>query len=190
MKAPLFYLAGDAKILNQIRKGDENALLSLLESNRRPVMSLISKNNGSRDDAEDILQESVIVLWERVRAGRFEYKAKLSTFIYGTAKNLWYGRLRGRVREIAGEIDPDDHRDPSPSALDELMASEESKMVGEALRKIGEQCRRLLLLFYYEECSMDEIAVKLGFANADTAKAKKYQCKKALEKVLSALAEK
>ncbi|MGB6649412.1 MAG: sigma-70 family RNA polymerase sigma factor, partial [Bacteroidota bacterium] len=50
---------------------------------------------------------------------------------------------------------------------------------------LGEPCRTLLLLFYWEERSMGEIAVELGFANADTAKSKKYQCKKALEKLLA-----
>jgi RNA polymerase sigma factor (sigma-70 family) len=184
MKSSLSFLTNDAKILDLIRKGDEEALVMLYESNRRPVMSLVTRNNGTSIDAEDVLQDSLIVLWERVRSGRFEYKSRLGTFVYATARNLWMQRLRTKGREVTGEIDPDEREDPGSSPLDDLIASEQSALICEALGRIGEQCRKLLLLYYWDELSMEEIAVKLGFANADTAKAKKYQCKKALEAAL------
>jgi RNA polymerase sigma factor (sigma-70 family) len=134
-----------------------------------------------------MLQESLVILWERIRAGSFEYKAHLSTFIYATVKNLWLQRLRKKKLFSSAEIDPEAHEDQSPSALEGLIATERVEMVRDALETIGEQCRKLLLLFYWEEQSMEEIAVHLGFANADTAKAKKYQCKKALEQALHRL---
>ena len=184
MKSSLLFLSHDAKILDLIRKGDEDALVILYESNRRPILAYVARNNGTLDDAKDLLQESLVVLWERVRSGRFEYKARLNTFIYATVKNMWSQRLRARNREISGDLDPDEHEDFSASILENLIATEQAAMVRDALGKIGEQCRKLLLLFYWEELSMDDIAEQLGFANADTVKAKKYQCKKALEELL------
>jgi RNA polymerase sigma factor (sigma-70 family) len=184
MKSSLFFLTTDAKVLDLIRKGDEEALVILYESNRRPVSEYVSRNRGTVDDAEDMLQEALVVLWERVRSGRFEYKARLSTFIYATVKNLWFQRLRKQGREQTGNLDPDHHPDFTPSVLESLIATERAEMVRDALQRIGEQCRKLLLLFYWEELPMEEIAVQLGFANADTAKAKKYQCKKELERIL------
>jgi DNA-directed RNA polymerase specialized sigma24 family protein len=65
-----------------------------------------------------------------------------------------------------------------------MIESEEAQIVRGALEKLGEPCRTLLLLFYWEELSMDEIAGRLGFANAETAKSKKYQCKKELQRLL------
>jgi RNA polymerase sigma factor (sigma-70 family) len=147
-------------------------------------MNYALRNNGTADDAQDLLQESLVVLWERVRAGKFEHKARLSTFIYATAKNIWSQRLRKKEREVASSLDPEGDQDFSPSVLETMIETERARSVREALDRIGEQCRKLLLLFYWEELSMEEIARKLGFANADTVKAKKYQCKKALEKVL------
>ena len=185
MKPSLFFLTTDAKILDLIRKGDEEALVTLYESNRKPIAAYITRNNGTTEDVQDVLQESLVILWERIRAGRFEYKAQLNTFIYATVKNLWSHRLRQKKRLSSAEIDPEAHVDQSPSVLDHLIATERVEMVRDALETLGEQCRKLLLLFYWEEQSMEEIAVRLGFANADTVKAKKYQCKKALERALS-----
>ena len=185
MKAPLFFLDTDAKILDLIRKGDEEALVMLYEANRRMIMAYAARNNGTADDGEDLLQDALMVLWERVRAGRFEFSAKLSTFLFATAKNLWMRRLAKQRRESPGILDPDSHPDGGISLLESLIESEEATMVQEALMTIGEQCRQLLLLFYWEELSMEEIAGRMGFANADTVKSKKYQCKKALERILA-----
>lgn len=187
MKPSLFFLHRDARLVDLIRKGDEEALAILFEENRRPIYSYVIRNSGTVDDAEDMLQESLVILWERVRSGRYEYAAKLSTFIFATVKNLWSRRLAKRRREYPTELDPEVHSDGNPSALESIIDSENVELVRKALRKIGEQCRKLLTLYYWEELSMEEIAASLGFANAATAKAKKYQCKEALKKALQQL---
>ena len=184
MAARLLFLNDDARILDMIRKGDEKALILLYESNRKMVSAFVARNNGTHDDYEDLLQEALVILWERVRAGRFEHTAKLSTFLFGTVRNIWLRRLARARREIPTDLQGEEQRDLSLSALDTLIENEETCAVRDALERIGEQCKKLLLLFYWEECSMDEIAKKLGFANAETVKSKKYQCKKSLEQIL------
>jgi RNA polymerase sigma factor (sigma-70 family) len=184
MSSRLLFLNDDARVLDMIRNGEEKALVLLYESNKKMISAFIARNNGTHDDYEDMLQEALVVLWERVRAGRFEYSSKLSTFLFGTVKNIWLRRLAKAKREIPTDLQSDDQADPTGSVLDTLIENEETAAVRNALEKIGEQCKKLLLLFYWEECSMEEIAGKMGFANAETVKSKKYQCKKSLEKVL------
>jgi RNA polymerase sigma factor (sigma-70 family) len=184
MRTPLQFLSTDARILEMLRQGDEEALVMLYRSNRRPVTAFVLGNKGTRDDAEDMLQEALVVLWERVRSGQFVYSAKLDTFVFATVKNMWMRRLFRKRREVSEGNRPDDSPDDAASALDDMITGEESRIVREALNDLGEPCRNLLLLFYWEELAMDEIAARLGFANAETAKSKKYQCKKALQALL------
>jgi RNA polymerase sigma factor (sigma-70 family) len=184
MSSRLLFLNDDARVLDMIRNGDEKALVLLYESNKKMISAFIARNNGTHDDYEDMLQEALVVLWERVRAGRFEYSSKLSTFVFGTVKNIWLRRLAKAKREIPTDLQSDDQADPAGSVLDTMIETEETVAVRNALEKIGEQCKKLLLLFYWEEYSMEEIAGEMGFANAETVKSKKYQCKKSLEKVL------
>ena len=181
MRTPFFFLNDDSKFLDALRNGDEEALVELFHRNRRPITSLVTRNQGTADDAEDILQEAVVVLWERVRAGTFEYQAKLSTFLYATAKNIWFRRLARQRRELPSIDEAFDAATIDPDPLEELEENERILAVQKAMEKIGNPCRDLLLLFYWEERSMEEIALALGFANADTVKSKKYQCKKTLE---------
>jgi RNA polymerase sigma factor (sigma-70 family) len=184
MSAPLFFVNHDAKILDMIRTGNDEGLVMLYQLNRRAILSYVRHNSGNADDAEDLLQEALIVLWERVRTNRFEYKSQLSTFIYATVKNMWRRRLARMRREAPADIEEDTGRIEDASALDILVESEEARYVHEALNKIGEPCKTLLILFYWEEKTMEEIAVQLKFANAETAKSKKYQCKKSLQRLL------
>jgi RNA polymerase sigma factor (sigma-70 family) len=184
MTVTLQFLDQDSRLLEEIRRGDEHALVTLYKQSCKSVTALITRNSGTARDAEEVLQEALVILWERVRQQRYRQTARLETFLYATARNLWLRRLARARREIPREIDPEESVSEDPSPLEQLIESEETAMVGKALGKLGEPCRTLLVLFYWEEATMEEIAARLGFANAETAKSKKYQCKKALQQLL------
>lgn len=177
-------IQSDQRIVERIRAGDEEALVSVYEANRKPITAFVTRNSGTPDDAEDMLQEALVILWERIQSGKFELTAQLSTFLYATVRNMWYRKLSRMKREIPTELESDQIGDGGISVLDELIDDEAAQLVRIALNKLGEPCRTLLMLFYWEELSTELIAKRMGFANADTVKAKKYQCKKALERIL------
>jgi RNA polymerase sigma factor (sigma-70 family) len=182
MTASPLFASSDARILDQIRKGDEVALVELYRQHRNTVRALVRRNSGTEADADDLLQEALVTLWERVRSGRFHYSARLGTFIYATARNMWLRRLARAGRESPTLAFDPPGDDPSP--LDLLIEGEEAEIVRNALEQLGEPCRKLLLLYYWEEESMESIAALMGMANADTVKSRKYQCKKALEALI------
>jgi len=180
----MFFLNDDAKILDLMKNGDDDALVMIYQQNRKAIVSLVVKNSGSNDDAEDVLQDSVIILWERVRSGRFEYTAKLSTFLFAIAKNVWSRKRARKQRETAIEFKDDLLESDDVSQLELMVESERSQTVATALEQLGDPCKTLLLLYYWEEKSQEDIAAQMGFANAATVKSKKYTCKKMLEKIL------
>jgi RNA polymerase sigma factor (sigma-70 family) len=188
MAAPLHFLNQDVRLLDRMRHGDEDALVTVYQQSRKAVIALVTRNSGTAMDADDILQEAVVVLWERVRAGTYEHSAKLETFVYAVAQNLWRRRLARNRKEVRADPAAEGSMSDDPSPLESIIETEEAGLVASALRRLGEPCRALLLLFYWEELSMEEIATRLGFANAETAKSKKYQCKKMLQTMLKELA--
>jgi RNA polymerase sigma factor (sigma-70 family) len=187
MAARLFVLNDESDMIARVRRGDRKALLALFDMNRRSIVSLITRNGGSSDEAEDVLQDAVIVLWERIRSGRFEQKAAMGTFLYAVAKRLWLQRLAKRKREPVQDIDPDTAAGDDAHPGEEAEREEEEAAVRSALGRLDAPCRSLLLLFYWECLPMEEIASLLGYANAQTMKAKKYQCKERLRHLLKEL---
>jgi RNA polymerase sigma factor (sigma-70 family) len=104
--------------------------------------------------------------------------------VYAVARNIWMRRLsrRNRERPLTGAVE--ERTADTGDILEQLIDDEQAEMIRRAMERLGEPCRTILLLFYWEEKSMDDIAAAVGLANAETAKARKYQCKKALEQLV------
>jgi RNA polymerase sigma factor (sigma-70 family) len=173
----------DKDLVERIKINDRSVLGDLFMKFEKVVFKHIQTHGGSLDDAKDMLQESIIVLWQNVSAGRFELKSKLSTYLVAVAKNKWMVEMRKKKRFIEDDP-PDNTNSDEPGILDKMVDDETLECVKSALEKIKPLCKKLLMLFYFEERSMEDIAGILNFANINVAKSKKYQCKKALQELI------
>lgn len=170
----------DDEIVDEIRGGNQQALVYLYQNNFSTVRNYILKNNGTLEDVDDILQEAVIAVWQNVSQRDFNLTAKLSTYIYSIAKNLWLKKLNKDKR-----LDPlEDYHSNTHAADEPANHKMDLNIVVEYMDKLGNTCRELLQLFYFDGLDMAAIAERLEFANADTAKSKKYQCFKKLEEMI------
>ncbi len=166
----------DAEIIQKIEQGDESALDYLYQKYYRMMTQMVLKNNGTIEEAEDIYQDALVVFWEKVSSKNLELTSKISTYIYSICRNLWLKELDRKkrfanpeyVKEGGEEMDFDQQ--------------ERIKAVRQCIAALGETCQKVLTLYYFDGISMKEIAERMGFSNADTAKTKKYKCKKALDK--------
>ncbi|MCS6795368.1 MAG: sigma-70 family RNA polymerase sigma factor [Raineya sp.] len=171
----------DEEILKRIRKGDETALQYLYKHNYRMILRLIVKNNGTESEAQDIFQDALILFWENVRKPDFTLTSKISTYLYSVCQNLWLKELKKKSR-IADKDIPEDTLTDTQSWERE----EKIKIMQTCIAKLGELCRKILQYYYFDELSMQDIADKLGLANAESAKSKKYKCKKELDEIIKA----
>ncbi|MDZ4840122.1 MAG: sigma-70 family RNA polymerase sigma factor [Bacteroidota bacterium] len=174
----------DDLIINQLKKGDQKMLILLQKRNLSTIRAYVTRNQGDQSDAEDLLQESLIIVWEKVRNTDFQLTAKLDTYIFAISKNLWLKTLRKMGRMVSHSFEEDHYSHLADNTPD--YSDDNATIVSDFMNKIGETCKQLLTLFYYEKMDMEKIAAQLNFANAQTAKAKKYQCKKKLEELVKA----
>ena len=96
----------DKEILKRIKNNDRTILGELFVAYEKPVTGFIRKNGGDKADAEDILQETIIALWQNVNNGRYQASAKLSTYIFAIAKNKWLAEYRRR-NKLDFDLDKD-----------------------------------------------------------------------------------
>jgi RNA polymerase sigma factor (sigma-70 family) len=170
----------DQEILDKIKQGDDSALEFLYKKNYRMMVKLILKNSGTEEEAKDIYQDALIVLWQKARSEDFILTSKISTFLYSVCYNLWRKELERKARHTSSE--GFDRGEEMP--MDE---QEKSTLIQKCIHELGDTCKQVLLYCYYDKLSMTEIAEKMGFANADTAKTKKYKCKQELDKKIKSL---
>ncbi len=169
----------DLEIIAKIKQGDESALDFLYKKNFKMMLKMILKNNGSEEEAKDIYQEALIVFWQKVIADKnFTLTSKISTYLYSICQNLWRKELERKKRHT--------YEQPERSEFPDQDARERGEIIQQCLRELGDTCRKILTYYYFDRLSMVEIAERLGFANADTAKTKKYKCKKELDNKIKA----
>ena len=173
----------DSEIVFGILNNSESAIKRLYVAYFPMVMQLIINNNGTADDAKDIYQEAIIVLYNKVKAGDFELSSKLKTYIYSVCRRLWLKRLT-QLNRYAGDI-----RDFQEylAVDDEIERNRERDIefnkMGNALSLLGEPCKTIIEDFYIHSRSMQEICENFGYTNADNAKTQKYKCLQRLKKL-------
>jgi DNA-directed RNA polymerase specialized sigma24 family protein len=86
---------------------------------------------------------------------------------------LWRKELERKSRLSSEEKDG--------SEINDIDRRERIEIINNSINQLGDTCRKILTYYYFDNLSMSDIAEKMGFANADTAKTKKYKCKKELD---------
>jgi RNA polymerase sigma factor (sigma-70 family) len=150
------------------------------------VQTLILNNRGSSDDAADIFQETMIVLYEKSINPSFELSCQLKTYIYSVARRLWLKKLQQQQR-IGLQTDDFEQVIPIEDDVEDHQKQQDSFTIMEkAMAKIGEPCKSLLEAFYINKKQMQEIALEFKYTNADNAKTQKYKCLVRLKKLFFA----
>jgi RNA polymerase sigma factor (sigma-70 family) len=159
----------DKEIIEHLEQDKYSAALKGLYNMLPVVKKYVRENNGSADDALDIFQEALVVLCRKVKAGNFVLTVPLKTYLMAVVKNCWLGELRERGKLPAGTAE-------NETALSEYKEEPLFALAETAFNALGEKCRQLLILFYFNKKSFKSIAVTLDFSDEKVAKNQKYRC--------------
>jgi RNA polymerase sigma factor (sigma-70 family) len=169
-------------LLQGLASNDRKAIETIYRQHFNMVQSLVVNNNGNADDAKDIFQESLLVLYEKVRSGSFELNCLIKTYIYSVSRRLWLKRLAHQSRyTLSG--DHEEHVPVEDDTEEHERRNQEFNMMEKAFAGMGEPCKSLLEAYYMQKRSMQEIAASFGYTNADNAKNQKYKCLMRLKKL-------
>lgn len=169
-------------LLKGLVLNDKKAVETIYKDNYNMVQALVISNNGNIDDAKDIFQEAMIVLYEKAQTGSFELNCQIKTFVYSVSRRLWLKRLMQQNRFSLSE----DGIETVP--VEEDLEEHEQRnadftRMEKAMSGLGEPCKSLLEAYYMQKKSMQEIAADFGYTNPENAKNQKYKCLMRLKKL-------
>jgi RNA polymerase sigma factor (sigma-70 family) len=170
-------------LLQGLAKDDKKAVETIYKQNYNTIQALIINNNGTADDAKDVFQEAMIVLYQKVKTGSFELNCQIKTYLYSVCRRLWLKRLLQQNKFLSSN---DSHEEIV--IIDEDVEEHEKRdveftMMEKAMNSLGEPCKSLLEAFYLQKRQMQDIASSFGYTNADNAKNQKYKCLMRLKKL-------
>jgi RNA polymerase sigma factor (sigma-70 family) len=176
----------EAELLRRLANNEKAAIEAIYKDNYRLIQQLVVHNNGTEDDARDIFQEALIVLYQKARSGSFELNCQVKTYLYSICRRLWLKRLQ-QNRKFETPVDSFDEIVPVEEDVEAHVKTERQYgIMRSALGKIGEPCKSLLEAFYIHDKNMSEISAFFGYTNSDNAKNQKYKCLMRLKKLFFA----
>lgn len=165
-----------------LQKKNQNLALNQLYAQYYEIMAqYVIRNTGSEDDAADIIQEVMLVFVRLIEEGKFRGESTIKSYLYGILKNLWISEIRKRKATNLRHEKYQLKSSPWEADISETLSQQENlRFVMELFSQLGEACKTILTLFYYEELPMKEICEKLEFSSEQVLRNKKYKCLKAL----------
>jgi RNA polymerase sigma-70 factor (ECF subfamily) len=157
-----------ADLVTRVCAGDTEAFRLVFDRYSRPVISFIFDMVNDRALAEELTQETFVRAFRAIRTMRHE--TKLSTWLFGIARNVARESLRARAR-AASQVDLADRSvmdlsDKRPVPVDGVLNKELNDVIRRSLAELDEDKRLVFTLKVLHQCSYEEIAEITGFSLA------------------------
>ncbi len=170
-------------IIDQLKKGDPKTLERIYVENREGFINFSKKYNIEEQDAVDIYQDAIIVLRDNAVNGRIDaLQSNISTYLFAIGKYKIYHNFRIRSREdLKEDVDLLQENVDFDVNLDENVLTNEQKVLQKCFEQLGDRCKSILKLFYYQGYNLDEIQEILQYSNKKVLKSQKSRCLKQLK---------
>ena len=148
-----------------------DSIIELYRDSFPDVARMVRRKGGTLEEAKDAFHDALLIYMEKEKAGRLQLRSSPKAYLLGTARICWL-RARGATVALPEAFDA-----AEPEDVD--MEEREQNLQASLIRS-GKKCIELLKAFYYDHCSMQDIAARFGFNGTRSATVQKYKC---LEKV-------
>lgn len=177
------------EIINDLRGENNQAFGQLYKKYFGMVNRFVMNNNGRTSDAEDIFQDTMLVLVEKLRQDNFQLTASIKTYIMAIAKNIWLNRLRITYKETEFTELHDNKFFESVNYAIEQEKSYWDKLQN-YMHQITEHCKGLIHDMFFKEKTIDQIQKEYGYSTKHNAQNQKHKCMEQIRKLKEADAKK
>lgn len=138
---------------------------------KNQIYKLVLGNSGSQEEAEDIFQEAITVLFKRVMKDQnFILRDNVEGYIYGTARNIFYTAKKRNIKYTElNESGLNEQVDDPDIGYDHI------EIAANVLRYATKTCKQVLM-YWAANCTMREIATLMNYKSEVMARKKKYEC--------------
>ncbi len=167
------------ELIKGIAKNNTEVLDYIYKENYKIVRHLIVTNNGNDEDAKDIFQESLVVLFRKVREKDFKLTSSLSTFIYSVARLMWLKELNSRKERVELSDSTINSISKELEVIEIINRNEKLKLFREKFEELSKDCKKVLRMFL-NNIPIKEITEIMGYSSDQHTKNRRFRCKKTL----------
>lgn len=168
------------ELLNGILRNDNVILQHIYKNFYYKVNLYIKKNSGNDEDANDVFQEAIIVVYRKLKANDLVINCAFETYLYSVCKFLWLKQLSKQKSEKEMIVDSPLFESEFDHDFSELVEKNERfKLYQKHFQLLGSDCQKLLQLFF-DKVPLKQIAQIMGFSGEKYVKKRKFKCKEYL----------
>ena len=172
----------DQRFLEGIRTGDRETINEIYEKYFDSIVNFTLKNSGNIEDAKDLFQDAIMVIYEKTKDPDFRLMYSIHTYLYTICRNIWLKKIsRKKIKEVTL---PEQMELINDINLDEDVTWRlKEKIYRNQFLNLDDVCQKIITSFL-EGKSMEEIAQNLKLSSAAYAKKRKYKCKEKLVQLI------
>jgi len=147
------------------------------------IKFLVTDNGGAEEDAEDIFQDGIVTLYNKIILNQLVLTSSFKTYMYSLCRNLWLQKLNKRKAIFDKLNDVEEYIDIPKDMLQEatIEETEMQRIIQMHFLSLPDDCQRVLKLFI-KKTPLPEIAGIMGFKTDNYARTRKDLCKQELKK--------
>jgi len=177
----------DEHYIERVLNGDQSSFAILVGRHKNMAFTIANRILKNREEAEEITQDAFLKAYKSLKS--FKQKSKFSTWLYKIVYNLSVSQVRKKKTKVYSIDDDEKQHFELPEAsykMDELEQKDQKKYLEKAIEQLSEEEQTIILLFYHQELSSEEIAsiVNLSISNV---KVKLFRVRKKLYEHLNQL---
>jgi RNA polymerase sigma factor (sigma-70 family) len=171
------------ELLNGIQRNDTIVLQYIYKNFYSKINFFIKKNTGDDEDANDIFQEAIIIIYRKLKANDVVLDCSFETYLYSICRFLWLKELDKRKIEQENIKDNQEFQeDIYDEELEKMVdLNDRYRLYQKHFTNLGKDCQKVLQL-HFEKVSLKNIAQIMGFKSEKYAKKRKFRCKEYLIK--------
>lgn len=175
-------------LIKRCQTGDQQAMEQIVLQYQNQVYNIAYGMMGNSEDAQDIMQEVFLRVWDKIR--QFQFKSRFSTWLYRIVKNLSINEKNRQRRRQTSPMEMDDSQAWTPidttTPEKEALLAEKQKLMEIALAQLKKDYRTILVLREMETLSYEELAEILG-CSLGRVKSRLHEARMALRNILKQL---
>jgi RNA polymerase sigma-70 factor (ECF subfamily) len=170
-------------LVRQMKNGDKSSFDLLYDKYKNTALRTAYLITGNLPDSEDVVQDTFVKVW--LHRAQLKNKSGFKAWMLQILVRTAYRFCKKKSREV-----PDDEavlladQKAESSSLEQVLAKEQAKRIAESVRNLPVKQRTVVILFYYQDCSVREIAAICGCMEG-TVKSRLHTARAKLKKMLS-----
>ncbi|NOR27946.1 MAG: sigma-70 family RNA polymerase sigma factor [Lutibacter sp.] len=166
----------DQIYIEALLKNNSKVLSEIYLKFSHKIISYVKKNNGNSDDAQDIIQETLVTIYHQAKEKNFVLTCPFDAYFYLLCKRRWLNELkkRGNNRVTILEDDTSITEEQEQQVEETEIFEQQHQLFELKFKELGAKCQELLKTTFKIK-SMEKVAEILGVTYG-YARKKKSQC--------------